>query len=224
MSLREEKKKEKSEVIRQAAFRLFEERGYAGTKIIDIAKASGIAKGTFYEYYSGKLEILEEWLNKIFQDFEKSLDETIDGFTGDSERDMATVSESIRKNIRLIDLNFMLIFNSMEVSDPAEREKVRKMASDAILREFARMRSDIVARIEAGQIRGAGCENLVTLIIIMSFMMFNKIKNAPKNDLRNSVMAEVQAEAEHWNLNALLDFLFNGIGAGRGCSKTAEEQ
>ncbi|MCF7912077.1 MAG: TetR/AcrR family transcriptional regulator [Candidatus Cloacimonetes bacterium] len=50
---REEKKRE----IVMAAMEVFSEKGVANTKMIDIARAAGIGKGTIYEYFKNKDDI-----------------------------------------------------------------------------------------------------------------------------------------------------------------------
>jgi len=47
-------------MILDAAYNLFIEKGYWDTKIIDIADAAGIGKGTVYEYFESKDEIIFE--------------------------------------------------------------------------------------------------------------------------------------------------------------------
>jgi AcrR family transcriptional regulator len=53
----------KRDLILDIAFGLFMERGYLDTKIIDIAEAAGIGKGTVYEYFSSKEALFAELLN-----------------------------------------------------------------------------------------------------------------------------------------------------------------
>lgn len=58
---------EKREHILANAETLFGTYGYEKTQVYDIAKASGIAVGTFYLYFKNKLELLHElvrWINK----------------------------------------------------------------------------------------------------------------------------------------------------------------
>ena len=51
-------KTEKKNAIAEVAFELFLSNGYSTTKIIDIAKAAGIGKGTVYEYFESKEALL----------------------------------------------------------------------------------------------------------------------------------------------------------------------
>ncbi len=57
-----EKKKDR---ILQAAMRLFARRGIADTKMEDVAKAAGIAKGTIYEYFKNREELLHLSFNYL---------------------------------------------------------------------------------------------------------------------------------------------------------------
>lgn len=52
--------KSKRDIILDSAFELFQNRGYYDTKIIDIADAAGIGKGTVYEYFETKDAIFLE--------------------------------------------------------------------------------------------------------------------------------------------------------------------
>lgn len=56
--LRENRKKELKERIFLEAVRLFKEKGYDNVTVQEIASVCGIAKGTFFNYFSKKEEIL----------------------------------------------------------------------------------------------------------------------------------------------------------------------
>lgn len=66
-----DKKNDKKSLILDSAFELFLEGNYTNTKIADIASRAGIGKGTVYEYFSSKEEILLEIIrNKIIPEYE----------------------------------------------------------------------------------------------------------------------------------------------------------
>jgi AcrR family transcriptional regulator len=54
------KKNGKRELILDTACMLFRNKGFQGTKIIDISEAAGIGKGTVYEYFDSKEAIIYE--------------------------------------------------------------------------------------------------------------------------------------------------------------------
>src|SRR5919106_1381796 len=63
--LRERKKQRTRETIVEAAFELFDERGFDGTTIADIAEAAEIAPRTFFSYFPSKDDV-------VFHDFEEN--------------------------------------------------------------------------------------------------------------------------------------------------------
>ncbi len=68
---RDDKKAEKRKLILDSAYELFLEERYASAKIADIAARAGIGKGTVYEYFSSKEEILLEIINsKIIPEYD----------------------------------------------------------------------------------------------------------------------------------------------------------
>ena len=68
----------------EAALDLFVERGFAGTRLEDVAKLAGVSKGTLYLYYTGKEELFKAVVRETLL---PKIDEAailISNFEGDS--------------------------------------------------------------------------------------------------------------------------------------------
>ena len=60
-----ENKQQKSDALYRSAYDLFIEQGIEKTSISDIAKYAGVAKGTFYLYFTDKYELRDRLIAKI---------------------------------------------------------------------------------------------------------------------------------------------------------------
>ncbi|KAA3615598.1 MAG: TetR/AcrR family transcriptional regulator [Calditrichaeota bacterium] len=74
-------KEEKKKQIVQAAMQVFSKNGIAKSKMIDIAKAAGIGKGTIYEYFRSKEEIFSSAFHSMFGEMEIMISEGLVNIT-----------------------------------------------------------------------------------------------------------------------------------------------
>jgi AcrR family transcriptional regulator len=70
---------DRKQLVIQKAHQLFVEKGFQSTSIQDILDYSGIAKGTFYNYFSSKNELLIELFKSIFIQIEANRNELLIG-------------------------------------------------------------------------------------------------------------------------------------------------
>jgi AcrR family transcriptional regulator len=98
------------DIILETAISSFKEKGYDNATIDEITKTVGIAKGTFYNFFSSKNEILLTWAERRFQTIpfieacnpEKTAEENLYQFIDiitDAIKDEALLFRSLLKEI-----------------------------------------------------------------------------------------------------------------------------
>jgi AcrR family transcriptional regulator len=69
---------ERKQQLLDCAARLFAERGYADTRVIDIVREAGVAKGLFYWYFENKEQLFRELADEIRLRLRRSQGEALD--------------------------------------------------------------------------------------------------------------------------------------------------
>lgn len=143
LSRRESNKHSKRQRLLTESLRLFREKGYEQTTVAEITEAAGVAKGTFFNYFPTKEDVLlalgEQTLGKLQQA------DTVQVFRSDTVRDKVKA-----------------LFQALASGLDADRELVRQMVyrglrlPDLVNRERARLdfRSTLSLLLAQGQRRG----------------------------------------------------------------------
>lgn len=75
----EKKRREISNQIKEAALRLFETKGIRKTTVAELAESVGIAKGTFYNFYATKGQLVAEIMDDFNDAAEQELRKKLEG-------------------------------------------------------------------------------------------------------------------------------------------------
>jgi len=134
---------EKRPLILRAATEVFSERGFAAVTVAEIADHAGIGKGTVYEYFSSKDELLFavfEWMNQgIAQRIRDLLNE--DGTTLDRlRRLLALGAEITREQVEMQ----AVILDFWSASRGAASEARYNQACLATYRTYRRLVADVI--------------------------------------------------------------------------------
>ena len=131
----ETKKQGKRELILAAAAKLFSEKGYEQTKIIDIAEEANIGKGTVYEYFGSKSDIAVEWVKYRFSTYRDSFVDLMNSEMS-SEEKIRYIAEQDSELLHVFIGNFEIVMDVMKTMhnhpNDAFHEELKLLANEEI--------------------------------------------------------------------------------------------
>src|SRR3546814_5376168 len=120
-----EKRERQRRTVIEAAAKLFSQKGYAGTSMLDVARTLEISRPALYHYFVSK----EDVLTTLVKDVTIYLENVGDSLTADGSRDPAeTLHEMTRKNALFI-LNNTVMFRVVERSESRSDEHTSELQS-----------------------------------------------------------------------------------------------
>ncbi|HEY5790868.1 MAG TPA: TetR/AcrR family transcriptional regulator [Gammaproteobacteria bacterium] len=148
--------------ILDAAIRLFSEKGYYRTTILEIARAAGISSGLIYQYFREKEDILLLALMQVLEAYERELPAAIVGINDPVER----LCTALRAYCRVVDgmrEATLLAYRSTKSLPPERRGHVM----DAELRTNRIIRDCLAACIDGGYL-----EEMNRDLMVYQYVMF----------------------------------------------------
>lgn len=144
---------------------VFNERGYEGASMEDLAKASGFTKSTFYHHVSGKEELLRMAVNRALDALSTALDETCAG-DGNPSRQL---EDAIRRTTEVLIAELPYVTLLLRVRGNTEIERAALARRRAI---DSRLATLVKAAVDAGEVRNDIDPRLVSRLL---FGMVNSI-------------------------------------------------
>lgn len=145
--------KEKRDIQRrtvvEAAAELFSQKGYAGTSMLDIARALGISRPALYHYFVSK----EDILTTLVKEVTIYLENVGHSLTADGLRDPAEILHEMTRKNALFVLNNTLMFRVVEHSENDLPDDIRRLNARAKRGIYDRFRAAIEQGIQSGHFR-----------------------------------------------------------------------
>ena len=197
------RKEERPAEIMAAGLTVFAEKGFAATRLEEVAEAAGVSKATIYLYFESKAELFAAIVREIatprFDEIERLL-ETYDGPSADLLDFIMGKLKEIATGTELPSLAKIILAESSNF--PEIREFYR---DHVILRGFANL-SRVVARgIERGEFRDCNVEAAVQEIIFPILM----------NTLARNTFGELPLFDPDGFFTAHAEFVARGLAADR---------
>ena len=142
---------EKKKRIIAAAITTFAQKGYAGTRIVEVAHAAGIGKGTIYEYFRSKEELFFETLEFLLSEAAEQTAALAGTLEGTMARRILIIAEHvIRDWMQKLDLyGLVLEFWSATAALPG-----RQRFQEAFKKGYEGFRLQLATLINAGMASG----------------------------------------------------------------------
>lgn len=133
ISLRERQKERRRSRIYAAAIELFKQRGFQGTTANDIAQASHVSRGTFFNYYPYKEAVLLDYGAEVLQAIQEQAEAGLKAGDEPSELLMRVWEELARASERERDLLLPLAYEILNPDPERARSAAQAMPLAALL-------------------------------------------------------------------------------------------
>ncbi len=198
-------KSTKRDMILETAYDLFLNKGFWETKIIDIADAAGIGKGTVYEYFESKDEIFFElFKTKVAAGYESlselplrkiSCEKKVEEYL---DIELANTSKYAVNKSFLIDL----MMKSDAFRNPALIESIHEL----VKRKFSILHGIIKEGISTGEFRKTDSElAAISLMGAINFFISIKYMHMEPFELFPAM------KTSDWDREEFLDLILNGL-------------
>jgi AcrR family transcriptional regulator len=155
---RRRRKDERPEEILAAALEEFADKGYAATRLDDVARRAGVAKGTIYLYYEGKELLFQTVVRRAVAPQLDQLEHMVGSYPGSAESFLRGPFLTLQRNLVQSDIRRLLrVFLAEGTAFP---ELIEFYYREVVSRGMAVMRSLIERGVKAGEFRPSALSEL----------------------------------------------------------------
>ncbi len=164
---REKTKAANQQAILDAARKVFAELGYGATTVRDIIRGTGLASGTFYNYFKSKEEVFQALMDESALRVRPALIQ---------ERLKATTFEEFLRGMFLVFFSYVVDDNRAYTMMRANSGQIRvRMDTPEVIAGFDELRVDIDDGIERGVVPNVDPEYLTAALIGIAFEMADRM-------------------------------------------------
>ena len=199
--------------ILAAALALFADRGFAATRLDDVAARAGVTKGTLYLYFDSKEELFKA---VVRQELVPNLERAEALVAGSAAPSLDLLDQLVRDFARIIGSPLGAI-PKLVLTEAGNFPDLARFYRDAVVeRGKALFRRVIERGVAAGELQPVDTENMVTCIVaplLLAALWRHSFERHAGRDLDLDALCRAE-----------LDLLRRGLMAGRKSGRAREER
>ncbi len=198
----ERRKEARPQELLAAAIDLFVERGFAATRLEDVARCAGVSKGTLYLYYTNKEELFKAVVRESILPFLGKAELSVAEFDGHSADLLRSV---VRNWSRQIGQSKASGIGKLMLAEAVNFPELARFYREEVMSRTRRMISSILERgVRRGEFRDFDIAQM-TQVLIAPMMMLNAWKHSA---VAPCAPGELEPQAF---LESLLDMALHGL-------------
>lgn len=188
-----------------AAIALFTEKGFAATRVEDIAKRAGVSKGTLFLYFSSKEDLFKAVVRENMLGRFSEWSALIDSFKGSASDLLHTCAQQWWEHMGNTDASGV---DLVLMSEGKNFPELVKFYQDEVMQPgYALVRRIVQRGLDRGEFRPVNTEFAVySIVALMNFMCL--VKHKPAFALPDARSVDMS----HF-LSTQIDFVLNGLNA-----------
>ena len=197
----ERRKEARPQELLAAALDLFVERGFAATRLDDVAAKAGVSKGTLYLYFTNKEDLFKAVIREHLLPILTQAEETTDHFEGHSRDLLRDLLLNWWKNVGETQISGI---TKLMLAESGNFPEVAKFYHDeVIVRGNAIFRRALERGMDRGELRRLDPEQ-VTMVVVAPMIKLMLWKHS-------FAVCQPDPVDPVTYLNTYLDILFNGL-------------
>lgn len=168
---RQRRKEARPAEIMAAGLKLFSERGFAATRLEDVAEAAGVSKATIYLYFDSKAELFKAIVREIASPRLGAIEGLIDGYQGSTVELLTGLHRTLRDVVGIPEIGAII---KIVLSEAGNFPDIAAFYRDEIAFRGLRNVARIVQRgIDRGEFRP--CDPLTTAQSVIFPILMNRL-------------------------------------------------
>ncbi len=166
---RERRKEARPDEIIAAAIELWKVRGFAATRLEDVAVGAGVAKGTIYRYFSSKEALFEAAVEARIVRSVDQANQSADLFEGTTEEALLTFFEKVRRE--MVEGGSFIFLKVLISEGHRFPELVERYEATVLRRGFDAVRRLLLRGVARGELKPEAAEFDPRLVMAPAMML-----------------------------------------------------